>query len=137
MATEETKYMNNVLLIIINFIIVLSLIRSIPILKEILDGIKIYFDFMLKDQLLYNEEMQQYDNVITKKSHMTTANCINSDEADSVNSDDVIIPSSVYGAYHLLRLFGIVHYNCRDAAYKIYCIYSMYNLHVIVVFFIF
>ena len=62
---------------------------------------------MLKDQLLYTEEMQQYDNVITKKSHMTTANCINSDEvADSVNSDDVIMPSSVYGAYHLLRLFG-------------------------------
>ena len=94
---------------------------------------------MLKDQLLYTEEMQQYDNVITKKSHrMTTANCINSDEvADSVNSDDVIMPSSVYGAYHLLRLFGIVHYNCRDAAYKIYCIYFMSNLHVIVVFFIF
>ena len=55
---------------------------------------------MLKDQLLYNEEMQQYDHVITKKSHMTTAHCINSDEvADSVNSDDVIMPSSVYGAY--------------------------------------
>ena len=53
---------------------------------------------------------------------MTTANCINSDEVvNSVNSDDVIMPSSVYGAYHLLRL-GIVHYNCRDAAYKIYCI---------------
>ena len=63
---------------------------------------------MLKDQLLYTEEMQQYDNVITKKSHrMTTANCINSDEvADNVNNDDVIMPSSVYGAYHLLRLFG-------------------------------
>ena len=44
-----------------------SLIHSIPILKEILDGIKIYFDFMLKDQLLYTEEMQQYDNVITKE----------------------------------------------------------------------
>ena len=92
---------------------------------------------MLKDQLLYNEEMQQYDNVITKKSHrMTTANCINSDEVanNSVNSDDIIMPSSVYGVYHLLRLFGI-HYNCRDAAYMIYCIYSMYNLHVIVVFY--
>ena len=80
---------------------------------------------MLKDQLLYNEEMQQYDNVITKKSHrMTTANCINSDEvADNVNSDDVIMPSSVYGAYHLLRLFGN-HYEQPTDDYLIFFISS-------------
>ena len=83
---------------------------------------------MLKDQLLYTEEMQQYDNVITKKSHrMTTANCINSDEvADSVNSDDVIMPSSVYGAYHLLRLFGIVQFEMQPIRFTVYILCTTY-----------
>ena len=74
-----------------------------------LDGIKIYFDFMLRDHLLYSEEKHQYDLEITKKRHLTNTNCVNSDEgASTINNDDtVIVPSSVYGVSHLLRLFGL------------------------------
>ena len=65
---------------------------------------------MLRDHLLYSEERHQYDLEITKKCHMTNTNCINSDEAAAnINNDDndVIMPSSVYGVSHLLRLFGL------------------------------
>ncbi|XP_019863116.1 PREDICTED: chromatin modification-related protein EAF3-like isoform X2 [Amphimedon queenslandica] len=80
---------------------------NIPILKEVLDGIKIYFDFMLRDHLLYSEERHQYDLEITKKRHLTNTNCVNSDEGTpNINNDDtVMMPSSVYGISHLLRLF--------------------------------
>ncbi len=37
---------------------------SLPLLAEVLDGIKIYFDFMLADHLLYPQERCQYKNVI-------------------------------------------------------------------------
>lgn len=51
--------------------------------KEIVDGLRCYFDKALPAMLLYKEERQQYKEVI----------------ADSVS------PSDVYGAEHLLRLF--------------------------------
>lgn len=52
--------------------------------KEIVDGLRCYFDKALPAMLLYKEERQQYKEVI----------------ADNVS------PSGVYGAEHLLRLFG-------------------------------
>jgi hypothetical protein len=64
---------------------------------EILDGIKIYFDFTLRDHLLYGEERDQFDRYMTMKSHVTS-NCI--------DTHDKAMPSSIYGAIHLLRLFS-------------------------------
>lgn len=37
---------------------------SLTLLAEVLDGVKIYFDFMLADHLLYNQEKAQYKNVM-------------------------------------------------------------------------
>lgn len=53
-------------------------------LGEILKGIRMYFDKTLPAMLLYKKEHQQYHDAI----------------ADNVS------PSTVYGAEHLLRLFG-------------------------------
>ena len=54
---------------------------------EILNGLRSYFDKALPVMLLYKEERGQYtDNV----------------QEDHTN----ITPSSIYGAEHLLRLFG-------------------------------
>lgn len=53
-------------------------------MKEIVDGLRCYFDKALPAMLLYKEERQQYKEVI----------------------DDGASPSDVYGAEHLLRLFG-------------------------------
>lgn len=54
--------------------------------KEIVDGLRCYFDKALPAMLLYKEERQQYKEVV----------------ADNVS------PSGVYGAEHLLRLFGML-----------------------------
>ena len=35
-----------------------------PLLAEVLDGVKIYFDFMLRDHLLYEQEREQYDRLL-------------------------------------------------------------------------
>lgn len=55
---------------------------------EILNGIRLYFDKALPVILLYKKERQQYH------------------EAVSAN----VSPSSVYGAEHLMRLFGMKKY---------------------------
>ena len=71
-------------------------------LAEVLDGLKVYFDFMLKDHLLYAEEKTQYDHVIlSHDSHVTNSMDINGE-----NQYSQIPPSTVYGCIHLLRLFG-------------------------------
>lgn len=54
---------------------------------EILNGLRSYFDKALAVILLYKKERQQYNDAV----------------ADNVS------PSTVYGAEHLLRLFGMLH----------------------------
>lgn len=79
------------------------------LLMEVLDGIKIYFDFMLKDHLLYSEEKKQYDHFIPSLLSAAAAisNCttINNNSQEEI-SNNLVMPSSIYGATHLLRLFG-------------------------------
>jgi len=53
---------------------------------EILKGIRCYFDKALPVMLLYKKERQQYH--------------------DTVKID--VSPSTIYGAEHLLRLFGML-----------------------------
>lgn len=75
---------------------------------EVLDGVKVYFDFMLKDHLLYTEEREQYDHMIKQENPMTS-NCVNCEDKDKTSNDsgNLVLPSSIYGAMHLLRLFGM------------------------------
>jgi mortality factor 4-like protein 1 len=54
---------------------------------EILNGLRLYFDKALPVMLLYKEERSQYANSIPE-------------------DQTTITPSSIYGAEHLLRLFG-------------------------------
>lgn len=56
---------------------------------EILKGLREYFDKALPAMLLYKKERQQYQEVVK----------------------DNISPSTVYGAEHLLRLFGMIEPN--------------------------
>ena len=73
-------------------------------LAEVLDGLKIYFDFMLKDHLLYAEEKAQYECLImSHDSHVTNSLDINGENQDIKCRTS---PSTVYGYIHLLRLFG-------------------------------
>jgi mortality factor 4-like protein 1 len=58
--------------------------------EEILKGLRCYFNQALPAMLLYKSERQQYKESI---------------------SDDAP-PSTVYGAEHLLRLFGMVIHLC-------------------------
>lgn len=58
--------------------------------EEVLKGLRCYFDKVLPVMLLYKSERQQYDEAV---------------------SDDVS-PSTVYGAEHLLRLFGMIFFFC-------------------------
>lgn len=104
---------------------------SLPLLAEVLDSIKIYFDFMLGDHLLYAQEKDQYKNAVTptqsapvtaqtqtESENKTTNDLCNASSEKSSESDSKMdakpsdsspppphAPSSVYGAEHLLRLF--------------------------------
>lgn len=58
--------------------------RNVDTVGEILKGVRCYFDKALPLMLLYKKERSQFDEAV----------------AESVS------PSTVYGAEHLLRLFG-------------------------------
>lgn len=56
---------------------------------EILNGLRCYFDKALPAMLLYKSERKQYEEAIS----------------------DHVSPSSIYGAEHLLRLFGKLNFS--------------------------
>lgn len=58
--------------------------RMTDSIGEILKGIRCYFDKALPVMLLYKKERQQYHDLVV----------------------DNVSPSTIYGAEHLLRLFG-------------------------------
>ena len=62
--------------------------------KEVVDGIKVYFDRALGVTLLYRFERPQYDDTFA--------------ESSKAGKDKELHMSDVYGAEHLLRLFGTV-----------------------------
>lgn len=56
-----------------------------------LNGLRSYFDKALPTLLLYKRERQQFEQQI---------------------NDPTASPSTIYGAEHLLRLFGMILLNC-------------------------
>ena len=94
---------------------------SLALLAEVLDGLKIYFDFMLPDQLLYSQEKNQFKKLLEEKGigRATTVNRIphtqpvlpkassNHVSSPSPGHSDLppTLPSDIYGIEHLLRLF--------------------------------
>lgn len=122
--------------------ILICVFASPSLLAEVLDGVKIYFDFMMEDHLLYAPEREQYRLVMEERakgrgSHKAAANfhlgpsCeqvehnplthennLSGDatphqphhsnphlETTSSNNPSQPVPSQIYGAEHLLRLF--------------------------------
>lgn len=90
---------------------------SYSLLIEVLDGLKIYFDHTLQNHLLYQEEKSQYQLLVlgNEDGHVTQSHVMSNGIADDVITHDSGSgtcnnrrkdPSSVYGAVHLLRLFG-------------------------------
>ena len=71
-----------------------SLSRPPAVLDEVLEGLKLYFNKALGNNLLYRFERAQY--VQAGKEW----------ESDKANEGKEMEPSKVYGAEHLLRLFG-------------------------------
>lgn len=92
---------------------------NLALTAEVLDGIKIYFDFVLSDHLLYSQERQQYVQFFPPQHQLQVSPQPNSSDGinginhisalDGVNNMNhkqaTLLPSSVYGAEHLLRLF--------------------------------
>ncbi|XP_058221137.1 protein MRG1-like isoform X4 [Rhododendron vialii] len=62
-------------------------------IEEILNGLRCYFDKALPAMLLYKSERQQYQDATA----------------------DHVSPSTVYGAEHLLRLFGMLLFDVQKA----------------------
>ena len=90
---------------------------SLSLLIEVLDGIKVYFDFMLGDHLLYPEEAQQYKETVSKKTGRGGGGGLKGgggglqSVAKGKGYKEVVLgtpPSTLYGVEHLLRLFGEV-----------------------------
>lgn len=65
-----------------------SSVKSKNLIREVLAGLKVYFDRSLGHSLLYRYERQQYID-IRKRPELENK-----------------VMSDVYGAEHLLRLFG-------------------------------
>lgn len=121
-----------------------SVFASPSLLAEVLDGVKIYFDFMMEDHLLYGPEREQYrlmmDQERARGSHKPAANSHLGPSCEQVEHDSLtgendlaedapstnlhqshhsnphlehtssnnpsqLVPSQIYGAEHLLRLF--------------------------------
>lgn len=66
------------------YFLLVRLCRVSNSVEEILKGLRCYFDNALPVMLLYNNERKQYEE----------------------NISEGVSPSTVYGAEHLLRLFG-------------------------------
>lgn len=71
--------------------------RPPAVLDEILDGLALYFNKSLGNNLLYRFERAQYTQM--RKEMMSTSKADGSDEQE-------LDAAKVYGAEHLLRLFG-------------------------------
>ena len=86
---------------------------SLQLLIEILDGIKVYFDFMLEDHLLYTGEQQQYREVVVATGRKPgKGGGGRSSLGKGKGYKEVVMgtpPSTVYGFEHLIRLFGKQH----------------------------
>lgn len=78
-----------------------SVLRSLPLALEVLNGIRIYFNFMLKDHLLYAQESDQYEQEISQPTGGKE-----NGEGGGTDREKEVVPSAVYGVEHLLRLFG-------------------------------
>lgn len=90
---------------------------NFQLLSEVLDGVKIFFDFTLLDHLLYAPEKEQHkllgviNPVFTKKTtNNTSASLTHACEASMgvaghEHMTHGLVPSQVYGPIHLLRLF--------------------------------
>lgn len=102
---------------------------SLNLLKEVLDGIITYFDFTLLDHLLYAPEKKQYEVVVSKKVHVvTSAQQSSEDTPIECCSENVELPSRIYGVEHLLRLFGVLQYKlCVCCKCKQYLPFSNYH----------
>jgi hypothetical protein len=68
--------------------------RPPAVLDEVLEGLKLYFNKALGNNLLYRFERAQYVQARKEWSN------------DKANEGIDMIPSKVYGGEHLLRLFG-------------------------------
>jgi male-specific lethal 3 len=44
---------------------------SLNICKEVVDGVRIYFDFTLSDLLLYNQEREQFERLRNQQAEPT------------------------------------------------------------------
>lgn len=74
--------------------------RPPAVLDEVLDGLKAYFNKALGNNLLYRFERAQY---VQQRKEWNAAQDGKEDEEDKTME-----PSKVYGAEHLLRLFGML-----------------------------
>lgn len=115
---------------------------SLQLLSEVLDGIKVYFDFTLFDHLLYGPEKEQHRalgmiNPVFTKKQAASQNAPPAPLCDGLSGASghetlyQCLPSQVYGFIHLLRLFvklpdfltraqlpashaHLLHLHCRD-----------------------
>lgn len=115
---------------------------SLHLLSEVLDGLKVYFDFTLFDHLLYGPEKEQHKalcviNPVFTKKQAASQNALPAPFCDGLPGASghehlcPCLPSQVYGPVHLLRLFvklphfltctqlppnhaNLLHLHCRD-----------------------
>eukprot|EP00731_Ephydatia_muelleri_P031135 Em0022g649a len=89
---------------------------NLALTSEVLDGIKIYFNFVLSDHLLYSQEKQQFAQFFPPQHQLRVSPKPNlSDGINHISAEDgvnngnleppALLPSSIYGVEHLLRLF--------------------------------
>lgn len=80
---------------------------NLPLLREVLDGLKTYFDVTLSTHLLYSEEKEQFEQIVEAYRVSNEGLLLNGySDCSTVGVDEnVFEPSNVYGPHHFLRLF--------------------------------
>ncbi|PSN39620.1 hypothetical protein C0J52_13803 [Blattella germanica] len=81
--------------------------RSLNICKEVVDGVRIYFDFTLSDLLLYNQEREQYEQLRNNRQPEPAIK----QEIDVFESEliDVVVKEEVEDGVHDLNHGGEGH----------------------------
>ncbi len=93
--------------------------HSFSLLAEVLDGLKVYFDFTLGDHLLYSQEKSQFKQLCDSEGfgRATVVNKVPQTHITHPHKKDITnhtpstphtphnYPSECYGVEHLLRLF--------------------------------
>ncbi len=80
--------------------------KTILLYREIVAGLKVYFNKAIGSVLLYKFERGQYKKLLERQKEIENSSATTAQKKNNNGSAHTVDMANVYGAEHLLRLFG-------------------------------